>query len=69
LGALALGFAGDMFVVVRKLAGSDGVAAGAAALTLTLLLGLWFGLTLFLRARRAGRGNGRVARREAPAHA
>src|ERR1700730_11589767 len=68
LGALAFGFAGEMFVVVRKLTGSDEAAAGAAALTLALLLGLWFGLTLFLRARRADRGNGRLGR-EARAHA
>jgi hypothetical protein len=57
LGALAFGFAGEMFVVVRKLTDSDQTGACAAALTLTLLLGLWFGLALFLRARRAGRGN------------
>jgi uncharacterized membrane protein len=69
LGALALGFAGDMFVVVRKLTGSDEVAAGAAALTLTLLLGLWFGLALLLRARRMGRGNGHVGARDARVHA
>ncbi len=66
LGALAFGFAGEMFVVVRKLTDSDQTGAGAAALTLTLLLGLWFGLALFLRARRAGRGN---RPREARAHA
>lgn len=61
LACLAFGFAGEMFVVARKLTASTGLASGAAAAVLAVLLGLWFGLTSWIRAR-TGRRAGRVAR-------
>lgn len=47
---LALGLAGDMFVVGRKITGSVPVALVLAVLALTLFFGLWFGYTTW-RAR------------------
>jgi magnesium-transporting ATPase (P-type) len=52
---LALGICGDFFVVLDKVMGSHAVALTAAALMLAVFYGLWFGLTLFSRRRRAVR--------------
>jgi hypothetical protein len=51
---LVLGVAGDLFVV-RKVSASDPLAGAVAGTTLASTYGLWFGLTLILRARRAER--------------
>jgi predicted membrane channel-forming protein YqfA (hemolysin III family) len=49
---VAPGFAGDLFVVVRKLTDETGTAAAAALAALAVLYGLWFGVTLGIRARK-----------------
>lgn len=49
---LALGIAGDFFVVARKITESKTVAAILAALTLMLFYGLWFGYTFYRRGQR-----------------
>lgn len=49
---LALGIAGDFFVVVRKVAESTGLALAGAGLVLVLFYGLWFGFTLLRRNQR-----------------
>ena len=49
---LALGIAGDLYVVVAKVLDSTSAGVGAALLALAFLYGLWFGLTLFVRRRR-----------------
>ena len=48
---LALGMAGDLYVVVGKVTESRGIAIAAASLCLTVLYGAWFGLTLARRGR------------------
>jgi hypothetical protein len=48
---LALGVAGDVFVVVRKLTTSSPVALVVAGATLLFLYGVWFGFTLYRRRR------------------
>ncbi|MCE9672603.1 DUF6328 family protein [Myxococcus stipitatus] len=48
---LALGLAGDFFIIVRKVTGSLGWALGATAVFLLCAYGLWFGFTLARRAR------------------
>jgi hypothetical protein len=54
---LPLGFAGELWIVVRKQTGSLGAAHASAALALFFFYGLWFFAMLALRARRAaGRG-------------
>jgi len=55
LAFLALGLAGDVFVVSEKVFESSSVALAAAGATLFFLCGLWFGYTLLHRARNAGR--------------
>jgi len=52
---LALGLAGDIYVVIAKIAG---VGAGLAAtgLSLVVLLGLWYAYPLAIALRREGRG-------------
>jgi hypothetical protein len=65
MAALALGISADVHVVVTKALGSTPVALAAAAGSLAVFLGLWFGLTLAARARRA-RSSPR--RRTAAAH-
>ena len=45
---LAAGLAGDVFVVIEKIAGSN-IGIAAAAGTLTLLFGLWYGYPLIVR--------------------
>jgi hypothetical protein len=52
---LPLGFAGELWIVVRKQTGSLAAAHAAAALTLLFFYGLWFGAMLVLRTRRAAR--------------
>jgi hypothetical protein len=49
---LALGIAGDLFVVARKVTGSSTFSITAASLMLVLFYGLWFGYTSYRRARR-----------------
>jgi hypothetical protein len=51
---LALGIAGDVYVVVSAVTHHASAAATCAALTVALFFGLWFGWTLFRRSRRAG---------------
>ncbi len=50
--AIALGLAGDVYVVFRMVLESDSAAIAAAVVSLAVILGLWFGLTLAARARR-----------------
>ncbi|MFL5351478.1 DUF6328 family protein [Archangium sp.] len=52
---LALGLSGDLYVVVRKVLGSVPLAVASALACLAVCYGLWFGLTLARRARRASR--------------
>lgn len=47
---VAPGFAADLFVVVRKLTDETGTAAAAALAALAVFYGLWFGVSLVLRA-------------------
>jgi hypothetical protein len=49
---LALGIAGDFYVVVDKVIGSGPLALGSALVVVLLFWGLWFGLMLILRTRR-----------------
>jgi hypothetical protein len=53
---LPLGFAGELWIVVRKQTGSLAAAHAAAALALLFFYGLWFFAMLVLRARRPARG-------------
>jgi hypothetical protein len=53
---LAGGIAGDVYVVITKIAGTEiGLAAGAVAIV--LLLGLWYGLPVTARWLGAGAGH------------
>ena len=47
---LALGIAGDFFVVVRKVSNSVPLAATSAAALLVICYGFWFGFTLYRRS-------------------
>ena len=49
---LALGIAGDFFVVARKITDSAGLAVGLSALALLIFYGMWFGFTLYRRSER-----------------
>ncbi len=51
---LALAVSGDLFVVARRVTGDDSFAVILAASTLVLFYGMWFGLTVYLRARNSG---------------
>lgn len=53
MATLALGVCGDLFVVFRMVSNSIWVAVGFSAPMLLFFYGLWFGLSLFLRRRRA----------------
>jgi DMSO reductase anchor subunit len=46
---LALGIAGDFFVVIRKVTGSAPVAVFSATAMLAFFYGLWFGFTFYRR--------------------
>lgn len=60
---LALGIAGDFYIVVSKVLDSPAVAMVLAVSSLVMFFGLWFGLTLAMRARiESGRGALRVSR-------
>jgi hypothetical protein len=48
---LALGLAGDCYVVVERVLGSSEVAIAIAIASLIFFFALWFGLTLAVRAR------------------
>ena len=52
---LALGLAGDLFIVVRKVTGSAPLAGGAALAALVAFYGCWFGYTAAQRAARRER--------------
>ena len=65
---LALGICGDVFVVVDKVTRNTPLSVGVAAAGLVFFYGLWFGLTLALKARRTATGEdprGRRSREEA----
>jgi membrane AbrB-like protein len=64
---LALGVAGDVYVVATKILRSDAAALAAAAATVVLFLALWFGWTLVDRARGVGR-EATSSRPEEPEH-
>jgi uncharacterized BrkB/YihY/UPF0761 family membrane protein len=68
---LALAFAGDIYLVVRKVTESLPIAIGSAGAVLVLCFGLWFGYTLLQRHRtedpRPRKLRGSAPRR--PAHA
>jgi hypothetical protein len=49
---LALGVAGDFYVVAAKVTGSPPLAGALATLVLGLFYGLWFGYTFYRRRRR-----------------
>jgi hypothetical protein len=49
---LALGIAGDLFVVVRKTTGSTELALAVSAIMTALFYGFWFGFTAYRRMRR-----------------
>lgn len=51
---LALGMVGDFFIVLDLVSRSAPLSAGAAGLLLALILSLWFGLPLAVRAKRKG---------------
>jgi hypothetical protein len=50
--ALAFGIAADMYVAIAKATGAREGAAAIAATVLVALIGLWYGLPLWLRGRR-----------------
>ncbi len=50
---LAFGIAGDSYVVLDKVLGATGLSVTLASVSLIFLLGLWFGMTLAVRARSA----------------
>jgi len=52
---LALGLAGDLYVVVLKVLGSMPWAVASAVACLTCCFGLWFGVSLVARARKSSR--------------
>ena len=56
---LAFGLAGDVYVAIAKLINSPLIGALSAAMTLLVLLGLWYGYPFSLR----NRGMGVIARR------
>ena len=48
---LALGIAGDFYLVLEKVLDAPMLAIGLAGVSLVFFFGLWFGLTLAMRAR------------------
>ena len=51
---LALGLAGDFYVVLAKVLDSPGASIALAGVSLVFFFGLWFGLTLAIRSRVEG---------------
>jgi hypothetical protein len=47
---LGLGISGDLFVVTKKVVGSNAFAITSAMLTLAMFYGFWFGLTSYWRS-------------------
>jgi cytochrome bd-type quinol oxidase subunit 2 len=62
---LALGLAGDFFVVTRKVSESTSFAAILAIALLVLFYGLWFGFTAYRRGERRAELAWRMDRQEA----
>jgi hypothetical protein len=59
---LAIGIAGDFYVVANKVLNDQGVALALAGASLLFFFALWFGLTLALRARaESPRGHLRIS--------
>ncbi|MFT3775038.1 MAG: DUF6328 family protein [Minicystis sp.] len=54
MAALALGICGDLLLVVRKVTGSTTASVIVAGLAVVMFHGLWFGLMIHYRRRRAG---------------
>lgn len=65
---LALGLAGDLYVVVRKVLGSVPWAVSSAVACLGCCYGLWFGFSLAMRARKSSRTRVRWSSRPTEAH-
>lgn len=61
---LALGLAGDVYVVIAKIAGAQVVGIAAGAVALALLAGLWHVFPLLVRARRERRLSPQPSARE-----
>ena len=57
---LALGIAGDFYVVLDKVFEAPTVSVALAVVSLIVFFGLWFGLTLAIRARRAHASHGEL---------
>jgi hypothetical protein len=51
---LAFGICGDFYVVLRKVTNSERTSITGAGLMLLFYLGMWFGLTLYLRGKLGG---------------
>jgi hypothetical protein len=60
-GALALGLAADVYVVMARIAESEGIGITLAVLSLAALIGLWHVSPLYLRAQREGAASARLA--------
>ena len=58
MATLPLGFAGELWIVIRKQTGSLGAAHASAGLALLFFYGLWFCAMLVLRASRRRRQTG-----------
>jgi hypothetical protein len=52
---LALGIAGDFYIVLAKVLDSTSLAVALAAASLVFFFGLWFGVTLAVRLRISSR--------------
>jgi hypothetical protein len=62
---LALGIAGDLFVVARKITESAAFAAAASMTMIAIFFGLWFGYTAYRSGRRNGMGHGTATQKAA----
>lgn len=49
---LALGIAGDFYIVLNKVLDAPGMSIGLAAASLVFSFGMWFGVTLVIRSRK-----------------
>ena len=62
---LALGIAGDVYVVVRKVTHSSPAGIATAVLTVALMYALWFGYTLYRRGQQAAEPQATAGERRA----